>query len=205
MRIGNMIRRGFLTSTWYCTMGFHITIGTDHQFLTAGHCGYFTPDTWYHKGLQPLNGGLVGAELATLYADGGKDIMRVQMANSQASELIYGVGGNTHVNADWGDAQVGETLCRSGARSDNIDCGTLGARWTSWTSDTANPDYTVWGGDMNGILLVDGDSGAPLYREYWWSGNPFITAIGIMDHEDGGFAWVKHAIQAWGGHLYDGS
>ena len=133
--------------------------------------------------------------------------MRVQMSNSQASERIFDLWSLSvplNVNPNWGDAQVGEVLCRSGAKSDNIDCGTLYKRWTDWTSDTPDPDIIINGGRMNGIIQIDGDSGAPLYRQFYDPPGYAITAVGIMVHENGGFGWVKHAIQTWGGSLYDG-
>jgi len=202
LQMGNMIRKGSVSGTYPCTMGFHITIGGDNQFLTAGHCGYENSNTWYHKDL-----GQVGGEIATLYGPGGEDIMRVQMSNSQASERIFDLWSLSvplNVNPNWGDAQVGEVLCRSGAKSDNIDCGTLYKRWTDWTSDTPDPDIIINGGRMNGIIQIDGDSGAPLYRQFYDPPGYAITAVGIMVHENGGFGWVKHAIQTWGGSLYDG-
>lgn len=208
LQLGDMIHRGSVAIYYPCTMGFHITINGDHQFLTAGHCGYFSsPNTWYHKDLQATNSGLVGGELATLYGPGGEDIMRVQMPNSQASERIFDLWSLSvpvDMNPSWGDAQVGEVLCRSAAKTDDIDCGTLYKRWTNWTSDTPDPDITVNGGRMNGIIQIRGDSGAPLYRQTYDPPGYWITAVGIMVHENGGFGWVKHAIQTWGGSLYDG-
>src|SRR5699024_5359405 len=38
MKAGNVTRRGSTTGG-RCTMGFHVRIGTDEQFITAGHCG----------------------------------------------------------------------------------------------------------------------------------------------------------------------
>lgn len=47
MRAGIVIRRGS-TSEKICTMAFHVQVGTDEQFVTAGHCGYSGSNSWYH-------------------------------------------------------------------------------------------------------------------------------------------------------------
>lgn len=186
LRGGVMIRKGAVGSANNCTMGFHIRIGTDEQFLTAGHCGHFGSNNWYHNGL-----GLIGAEAGTLYGAGGKDVMRVQMADAQASTLIYGDG------AFMGSAALpvpGEAVCASLAQTNAKKCGTVTDDWWSWTSETAN--VTVWGGDSN-LAPIDGDSGSPIYRKVLLGGDYYFIPIGIMDHENGGFARVVDALNAW--------
>ncbi|MCL7453319.1 MAG: S1 family peptidase, partial [Anaerolineae bacterium] len=88
-----------------CTMGFHIQVGSDEQFVTAGHCGYSGSNNWYHTGY-----GYVGNERNTQYYNNGRDIMTVQISDSQDSSILY--SGTVAVNATW-DPYVGEGLCAS--------------------------------------------------------------------------------------------
>lgn len=176
-------------------MGWHIHVGTDEQFLTAGHCGYAGSNSWYHTGFQAVNGtGFVGNETGTLYANGGKDVMRVAILDSQASNRIYS---QLHTGMGSGSLPiVGEAVCASMATSNSIDCGTVSDDWLSWISETAG--YTVWGGDTSSIFPIDGDSGSPLYKRVIVGDDTTIYPKGIIDHENGYFARVTDALSAFG-------
>lgn len=173
-----------------CTLGWIISKGTDELFVTAGHCGYGGDYDWYHKGY-----GRMGNEGLTLYANGGKDIMRVGFPDAQASTRIYGMSG-TMVHGTPRLPILNEQIWNSGSKTNAILTGTVTDTWRSWTSETAN--YTVWGGDTS-LTTIKGDSGAPLFSRslvddgYW-----IIKPIGVTTHQNGYFARLSDALSAWG-------
>lgn len=164
-----------------CTMGFHVRVGSDEQFLTSGHCQGGGTDTYSHPGW-----GIVGTTTSNFLLQ-GYDVQRVQMSDGQASNRIYG----------WSSAQnitghryptPGETICSSlGARNDTR-CGYVASTSTSWTSTTCN--CTVYGADHNNIPSGGGDSGSPLFRNG--------SAIGVHATTWGRFALVSDAMWLWG-------
>jgi hypothetical protein len=148
-RSGIKITRG----STECTMGFAIARDAnpaDLQFVTTGHCG---GGDWDHPGF-----GTIGSVLESEYRDGGWDMMRVQMPNSQGTNRIYGearrVSGRRAPIQD-------ELVCASLRITNWIDCGTV--------SDT-DRDATYNNGfvikslaDTTGIEILGGDSGSPVY------------------------------------------
>jgi hypothetical protein len=193
MRAGIVIHRGSTTSNWYCTMSWHIHVGTDEQFLTAGHCGYGTPNQWFHQGFGATS---IGTETATVYANGGKDAMRVGLYDSQASNLVYARSHDGLLGTGQSLPVVGEAVCVSLGKSDEPDCGTVHDDWLSWTSETAN--YTVWGGDTSGIYPIGGDSGSPLYTVHTVDGQTLVYPKGISTHENGYFARTTDVLDELG-------
>jgi len=189
-RAGVVIRNDTANSAGTCTMGFHILIGSDEQFLTAGHCGCaYTAVDWHHTGL-----GLIGNEAATMtgLATQKKDMMRVQMNDSQASALMYADSG------DMGDGAlpiVNETVFASLGVSNLKKSGTVTDDWTSWTSEYCH--VTMWGGDTN-ISTIPGDSGSPIYRRFSFGGEWYLTPIGIGNTAVGQFGRVRDALNHWG-------
>jgi hypothetical protein len=193
-KAGIRIRQGSISSTIPCTMGFHTVMSGDNEtFVTAGHCGYSGSNNWYHNGY-----GLVGEELKTQYYSFGRDIMMVNLADSQASLTIYGEGGRLVAGSEW--PTVGQNVCASLAWSQGIDCGTIFDDFRLWDSPTCN--CTVGGGDTNGINAIFGDSGSPIYRRYSVSGQPRAKAIGVYNTDTGFFAIVNDALYQWGDTLY---
>lgn len=187
MKAGINIYKGSNYSGGWCTMGFHITRSGDEQFVTAGHCGYGGSNSQFH----PAFTNAIGTEQQSLYANGGQDIMRVSMSDAQASDDIYGDGNNI---VGSGTPTTGETLCASlGKGSNTVKCGTVQDDWRSWISDTADPDITVWGGDMS-YSTVGGDSGSPVYRRLPGGTGDDARAIGVNDNEDGMFARLDQSL-----------
>lgn len=186
MRAGIRIYKGANYSSYSCTMGFHIRVGTDEQFLTSGHCGYTGSNNWYHPGYGT---GFVGHELATLYGPGGKDAMRVQIPDTQASDRVYHPALREVASARL--PLLNETICGSLGRTDVVDCGTVFKTWVSWTSSTCL--CTVWGGDYKDIASQSGDSGSPMYAVHTSSA---VVAIGILANSTK-FARVSDALSAW--------
>lgn len=177
-----------------CTMGFHISIGTDEQFLTSGHCGILrTANDWYHS----VNYGFVGNEIANLIGPGGKDVMRVGLLDSQATTGIYGQDGSVTGSAL---PTAGMAISVSlGYGSNQVKTGTVDSIWTSWTSSVCS--CTVWGGDAS-WTTVGGDSGSPVYRVVYQGFPPQLIAIGLNANVSGKFARVADALSAWGGSIF---
>lgn len=189
LRAGVVIRNNTPNSGGTCTMGFHITIGTDEQFLTAGHCGCaYTAEDWHHMGL-----GFIGNEAGTMTnLATKKDIMKVQMSDVQASALMYADSG------DMGDGALpilNETVFASLGISNLKKSGTVTSTWTNWTSNFCGA--TMWGGDTN-ISTTSGDSGSPIYRRFSFGGEWYITPIGVGSRSTGEFGRVRDALDHWG-------
>lgn len=183
MKGGIVIRKGSTTGV-RCTMGFHIQAGSDERFVTAGHCGYSGSNNWYHVGW-----GLVGSELDTQYYSGGRDIMTVQISDSQDSSLLYS-SQSIAVTTTW-DPWTGEGVCASlGVSSSSWVCGTISDDYLSWTG--ASCSCTVYGGKST-VTTVSGDSGSP-----YVDANYRYVAIGIHNASGGYFAIVDDALAAWG-------
>lgn len=189
LRPGVVVRNDGPNTGRTCTMGFLIVVNdTDEQFLTSGHCGCaYVPTDWHHQGL-----GLVGNEAATMTGLAQKkDIMRVQMNDSQASALIYADSG------DMGDGAlpvVNETIFASLGISNVKKTGTVTSDWTNWGSDKCGA--TMWGGDTN-LTTIPGDSGSPIYRRFNFGGEWYITPIGVSATAGGAFGRVRDALDHW--------
>ncbi len=183
MKAGILIKQG-TSSIAICTMGFHVIKDGDTQFLTAGHCGYtLSSNSWYHDGY-----GTVGVEQATRYYNGGSDIMRVQMSDTQGSASLYS---SAYPVSAAQHPYTGMTVCADLGNSNVWSCGSVSASYISWTGAACN--CTIYGGDTT-ISAAGGDSGSPIV-----SGTITNNAVGIMVTADGGFARVKDALDAWGG------
>jgi hypothetical protein len=193
MRAGIWIYKGQVDSVPECTMAFHIVIGTNELFTTAGHCGYTGSDGWYTRPLGNIGWEPPGG-VGTLYADGGQDIMWVSMADSQASQYIYGCCTDI---LGYGYPIQNETVCDSLGWTNAIRCGTATSTWLSYLSDTPNPDIHVWGGDTS-ISTIDGDSGSPVYR---LNDSNQATAIGVNTTEFGQFARLDTSLDNWGANV----
>lgn len=161
-----------------CTMGFHVVInnGTnDKQFLAAGHCrgNPPKPNDWWHNGYGPQL-----SYAATAYPASGRDFMRVNMDNAQASNDIYGSAAQVKLNAA---PTTGQPICISlGMPNPNpIQCGTIANNWTYWYGSTY-PDAQMWGASYSGISANPGDSGSPMYLvNVSWHANG-ATAYGML-------------------------
>ncbi len=165
----------------YCTMGFHVRVGSDEQFLTSGHCGGGGTKTFSHSGW-----GTIGSTTSN-FLTSGRDVQRVQMSDGQASNFIYGWSSGNNVT---GHRYPGpsETICSSMGARNEVRCGYVASTSTSWTSTTCN--CTVYGADHNNIPSGNGDSGSPLFRNG--------SAIGVHANDGGKFALVSDAMWLWG-------
>lgn len=193
MRSGNRIERLNRFSNKACTMGFHVRVGSDEQFLTAGHCSHGSKsNVWYHDGMD--NGpagtsynsatgenqtGYVGNVQQTAYATPtviqnpghttvitSRDVLRVQMHDSQASDRIYGEG--TPVSGYYTNAQVmlGMSVCKSGQKT-FIRCGTVSKRYHTYTGGSCD---CLNIGARATYYSEKGDSGSPVYHRILHAG-----------------------------------
>ena len=95
---------------------------------------------------------------------------------------------------------LNEVVCGSMGRGDLIDCGTVSSTHFSWTSEHCN--CGVWGARDSGITPIGGDSGSPLFEKVLLGGDYYIVPVGIVDHQNGGFAVVTDALAHWGATIY---
>jgi len=199
-KAGIRIRPGSVNGSPQCTLAFFIIVSSDVQVLTAGHCGYYG-SSWYHPGK-----GLVGSVQATQYRQGGRDVLRMSVADSQASFDVYGFQNMYDDMRESRDPILNEAVCASLSVSDINDCGTVSDTYRSWVSETKG--YTVYGADTTGIAPITGDSGSPVYTRFTmpakpgWPQHSVFTPLGVMDHENGYFAIVNDALAAWGASMY---
>jgi len=178
MKAGSLV-----TDPETCTVGFHVRVGSDEQFLTSGHCsGTGGSTTFSHAGW-----GVVGTTASNLFQPGWIDVQRVQMSDSQASSAIYGWSSSANITGHRYPGP-GETICSSMGVRNETRCGYVASTATSWTSSTCN--CTMTGADHNNIPSGGGDSGSPLFR----SG----SAIGVHATSGGKFTLVSDAMWLWG-------
>ena len=180
-KAGTRIYKGYVDGYNECTMAFHVVCDDgDVEFVTAGHCGFGGSSTWLIKD-GTADGLVMGTEQKSLYKAGGQDIMRVNLPVGQKSHQIYGEG--RVYGGSGGCPLTGQVACASRGHSDVVDCGTVRTTWTSWLSNTGN--VVVWGGDLNNIDSIPGDSGSPVYdkldADHWGT-------VGVLDTASGGFA-----------------
>jgi hypothetical protein len=191
MRSGSVIRKGS-TSGGRCTMGFHFRIGTNEQFMTAGHCGQAGSSNWYHRGYGTT--GFVGSEKANLLYS-GYDAMRIEMPDSQASNMMY----YAYRIDGWEYPISGEqTIVSFGLTG--MEVGTIERTWTSWRySGSGSCECTVWGGSYLDTNEQGGDSGSPLYSYQGYAQG--IHAAGDVGGDRAYYARVGDLMNIWGGDV----
>lgn len=187
MKAGIRIRQGSQYSTTICSMAFHIRIGTNEQFLTAGHCGHSGSNNWYHIG---YGANKVGSELGTLYQQNGQDAMRVEMPDAQADDQIFGISSNIVGHRD---PVQGEAVLASLGNTNAVDGGTVSEDFHSWTGDSCG--CTIWGANHDNISTAPGDSGSPISVG---SIGGSAVAVGIHNRATGDFARMDDVVDALG-------
>jgi hypothetical protein len=127
--------------------------------------------------------------------DLGQDALLVEFPNDQDSTAIY--DSTRGVTASRNPVQ-GETICASLGVTDQDglgpgwDCGTVRVASLSWV---ASNGLIMRGADSDGIGGHPGDSGSPMVNSPK-IGN--LTALGIWDLADGGFARAQAVMDAFG-------
>jgi hypothetical protein len=172
-------------SKYRCSLGFNVTKGSAHYFLTAGHCGKVEPTWWTSANHTTLLGNTTGATFP------GKDYAIVQYASSYTS-YPSSVGSQTITHA--ANAVVGETVTRRGSTT-----GVHGGRVTALNVTV----HYQSGGTVRGLIQTTvcaepGDSGGSLYDGTAAIG---LTSGGSGDCKSGGttfFQPVTAALSAYG-------
>jgi hypothetical protein len=175
-----------------CTMGFHMELAGDQEFVTAGHCGIYntTYVDWWHSSAS----GRIGNEIENLINSDGFDIMRINLPDARASNQVYG---ETKVVFGWTWPTTGQAAKVSlGWGSNTIKTGTITDAYVSWTSNTCG--CTVWGADAS-WTTVGGDSGSPVYSV----DGSYLNALGTNSNVSGKLAKLGDMfVYGAGGGIY---
>lgn len=137
-------------SKYRCSLGFNVTAGSTHYFLTAGHCGKPEPKWWTSANHSTFLGNTVSATFP------GKDYAIVQY---DASYTNYpSTVGNQNITSA-ANATVGESVSRRGS--------TTGTRTGTVQALNVTVRYQG-GGVVRGLVQTNacaepGDSGGPFY------------------------------------------
>lgn len=171
-----------------CSLGFNVTKGSAHYFLTAGHCGKAEPKWW--SSTSYTTAAFLGN--TTGYTFPGKDYAIVQYAATWTGGYPSTAGSQTISSA--GNARVGETVKRTGSTS-GTHSGTV-------TALNVTVHYQS-GGTVRGLIQTTvcaepGDSGGPMYDGSVALG---LTSGGSGDCKSGGttfFQPVTAVLSAYG-------
>jgi hypothetical protein len=136
-----------------CSLGFNVTKGTAHYFLTAGHCGKAEPKWW--SSTTHTTSTFLGN--TTGFTFPGKDYAIVQYATTWTGGYPSTAGSQSITHA--GSAFVGESVKRTGS--------TTGTHSGTVTALNVTVHY-VSGGTVRGLIQTTvcaepGDSGGPMY------------------------------------------
>jgi S1-C subfamily serine protease len=171
-----------------CSLGFNVTKGSAHYFLTAGHCGKAEAQWWSSTShsTSTFLGNTTGATFP------GKDYAIVQYASTWGGGYPSTAGSQTITGSAY--AFVGEAVKRTGS--------TTGTHSGTVTALNVTVHYTG-GGTVRGLIQTTvcaepGDSGGPMYDGVLALG---LTSGGSGDCKKGGttfFQPVKAAMSAYG-------
>jgi streptogrisin D len=176
-----------------CSLGFNVRIGSQHYFLTAGHCGNIQ-GTWYADGAHTQTlGNATGSSFP------GNDYAIVRYSNNSypAPGNVDFYNGVLNDIARAGTAYVGERVSRSGSTS-HLHSGTV----TAVNASVVYPEGTVSGLIRTNVCAEGGDSGGPLF-----TGNVALglTSGGSGNCSVGGttfFQPVTEALNVYGAAIY---
>ncbi len=191
---GTFIRQDLPSGVNTCTMGFHITVGSNEQFLTSDHCGWGSSSYWYQ-----LYGPGWGNEAGTLFSNYGDDVMKVEIADTQASDWIYGEPHTFHAGG-YRDPVYGEYICAYLPKQLAEDCGTVADDFLSYslTDSSKWETYVMYGADASGMTAIGGDSGAPVYAPV----GSQAVALGVMSDTAERFGLLSETLPIWGATVY---
>jgi streptogrisin B len=173
-------------SRYRCSLGFNVTKGNAHYFLTAGHCGKAEPKWWTSADHSTFLGNTTAATFP------GKDYAIVQYDSSYQGGYPSSVGSQNITSA--GNAYVGEPVSRrgstTGTHSGEVEALNVTVRYQG-------------GGVVRGLVQTNvcaepGDSGGPFYDNTIALG---LTSGGSGDCNKGGttfFQPVTAALSVYG-------
>jgi streptogrisin B len=175
-------------SRYRCSLGFNVTRGTAHYFLTAGHCGKAEPQWW--TSTTHTTSTYLGATTGATFP--GHDYAIVTYASSYTNYPSTVNGSQTITSA--ANAYVGENVSRDGS--------TTGVHTGRVTALNVTVHYqgggTVRGLTQTTVCAEPGDSGGPFYDSSKALG---LTSGGSGDCKSGGttfFQPVLAALSAYG-------
>jgi hypothetical protein len=170
-------------SKYRCSLGFNVTKGSAHYFLTAGHCGKVEPQWWTSTNHTTATflGNTTGATFP------GHDYAIVQYASTWGGGYPSTAGSQTISSA--ANAFVGEAVTRRGS--------TTGVKTGTVTALNVTVHY-LGGGTVRGLIQTTvcaepGDSGGPLYDSTKALG---LTSGGSGDCKKGGTTFFQPVIPA---------
>ncbi|HZC70942.1 MAG TPA: S1 family peptidase [Jatrophihabitans sp.] len=137
-------------SRYRCSLGFNVTGGSTHYFLTAGHCGKAEPQWWTSASHTTFLGNTVAATFP------GSDYSLVQYTPSYTNYPST-AGSQTITHA--ANAFVGESVTRRGSTT-GVHSGTVQALNVTVRYQGGG---TVHGLIQTNVCAEPGDSGGPLY------------------------------------------
>jgi streptogrisin D len=176
-----------------CSLGFNVAIGSQHYFLTAGHCGNIA-GTWYADGAHTQTlGNATGSSFP------GNDYAIIRYANNSfpAPGKVDWYNGTLGDIARAGTAYVGEGVSRSGSTT-HVHSGTV----TAVNATVVYSEGTVSGLIRTNVCAEGGDSGGPLF-----TGNVALglTSGGSGNCTAGGetfFQPVTEPLSVYGASIY---
>lgn len=212
MDAGIRMHGGSMNGNILCTVAFPIVFQGDIQSVSAGHCSHYF-DLWYHPGYGA--NAFANVQDATLWRNGGRDILRMSFPDAQASEIVYGTPSCTACTspgeyAGSSSAVLNEWLCISLGRSDRRDCGRVEHTSVKYWSNTIG--FWVWGGDLiEGDIApqpIDGDSGSPISRDVliskpgalYWQHAP----VGVLTTEFDEYSRLDNTLSDWNATIWKG-
>jgi streptogrisin B len=172
-------------SRYRCSLGFNVTKGTEHYFLTAGHCGKAEPKWWTSSNHSTFLGDTVSATFP------GKDYALVKYTSTYTD--YPSKAGNVTIDGAMA-AFVGQSVTRDGSTT-GVHSGTV-------TALNVTVRYQG-GGTVRGLIQTTvcaepGDSGGSLYAGSKAVG---LTSGGSGDCKKGGttfFQPVPEALSVYG-------
>ncbi|MFH9618491.1 alpha-lytic protease prodomain-containing protein [Streptomyces pratensis] len=176
----------YMNGSGRCSIGFPVRRGTQHGFVTAGHCG--TPGVTTTGVNQQAQGSFQGSTFP------GRDHAWVAAnANWTPRALVNGYGnGDVGVTGST-QAVVGSSVCRSGSTT-GWHCGTIQQHGSSVTY----PEGTISGVTRTSVCAEPGDSGGSFISGSQAQG---VTSGGSGNCSQGGTTYyqpVNPALAAYG-------
>ncbi|AXK35545.1 S1 family peptidase [Streptomyces armeniacus] len=173
-----------------CSLGFNVTVNGEAGFLTAGHCTNAV-DSWSDS----QGGGEIAATQDGSFPGDDYGLAMYTADTPHPSEVnLY--NGSTQAISGAGEAQVGQTVQRSGSTTQLHDGEVLAV-----DASVSYPEGTVDGLIHTNVCAEPGDSGGALFAEDKALG---MTSGGSGDCSSGGetyFQPVGEALDKFGAQI----
>ncbi|MFC5446827.1 trypsin-like serine protease [Paenibacillus aestuarii] len=158
--------------------------------MTAGHCLGAIGETWYQGGRSI---GTTAAKSSSSYADAGL----ILVSPDKLSHYIYSNNNSTYMTMKstlpLGGETVGDTVCVSGGKTDNSNCGTVIS--TNFSGSVAGGGYYSGQVEAN-YYAQSGDSGGPTFSAYQLMG--IHVATNLSNNYDNLYSKVSRVLSSLG-------